>query len=82
MDPDAIGMVSGVGRGIGVVDGDGYHRREGNSFGGEFGHPRRPIVTNGDFVTRLFPNYFGLYLFANLECSCRFVVHCNCGLIM
>jgi len=23
----------------------------------------RPIVTNGDFATRLFPNYFGHHLF-------------------
>jgi len=23
----------------------------------------RPIVTNGDFAMRLFPNYFGQYLF-------------------
>ena len=24
----------------------------------------RPIVISGDFATRLFPNYFGLYLFS------------------
>jgi len=40
-----FGMVSGVGRGIGVLDGDGDRRRGRGSFGGEFG---RPIVTNGD----------------------------------
>jgi len=31
------------------------------SFGGEF-------VTNGDFATQLFPNYFGQYLFINILC--------------
>jgi len=41
-----FGMVSGVGRGMGVLD-EGGDRRRGSS-GGEF----------GDFVTWLFPNYF------------------------
>jgi len=39
-------VVSGVSRRMDVLDGSG-----GVNFG-------RPIVTNGDFVTRLFPNYF------------------------
>jgi len=27
----------------------------------------RSIVTNGEFVTRLFPNYFGQYLFNKIS---------------
>ena len=45
-----FGMVSGVGRGMGVLVGGGDRRRERGSFG-------RPIVTNGAFATRLFSNY-------------------------
>jgi len=40
--------------GVVIVEG------EGTVFGLNLG---RPIVTNGDFVTRLFPNYSGQYLF-------------------
>jgi len=43
-----FGMVSGFGRGMGVLDGGGNRRRTRDSFGDEFG---RPVVTNGDFVT-------------------------------
>jgi len=32
-----FGMVSGVGRGLGVLDGGGYCRRGRGSLGGEFG---------------------------------------------
>jgi len=42
-----FGVVSGVGRGMGVLDGGGDHRRGRGSFGVNVGHP---IVTNGDFV--------------------------------
>jgi len=49
-------MVTGVGRGMGVLDGGGDRRRGRGSFGGEFG---RPIPTDGDLATRLFPNYCG-----------------------
>jgi len=48
-----FGMISGVGQGIGVLDGSG--RQERGSLGVNL---RRPIVTNGDFATRLFPNFF------------------------
>ena len=41
-----FGVVSGVGRGMGVLDGGGDHQRR-DSFGVNLG---RPIVTNGDFV--------------------------------
>ena len=34
--------------------------REGAVLGVNLG---RPIVTNGDFATRFFPNYFGQHLF-------------------
>jgi len=57
-----FGMVSMVGRGIGVMDGVVIVRGEGTVFGVNLG---RPIVTNGDFVVQLcesdelFPNYFG-----------------------
>jgi len=40
-------MVSGVGRGMGVLYGGGYSRREGAVLRVNLG---RPIVTNGDFV--------------------------------
>jgi len=39
-----------------TTDGGGDRRREGAVLGVNLGHP---IVTNGDFATRLFPNYFG-----------------------
>ena len=41
-------------------------RREGAVLGVNFG---RPIVTNGDFATRLFPNYFGV-LVPCIEVEC------------
>ena len=54
-------MVSGVGRGIGVLDGSGDRRREGVVLGVNL---ESPIVTDRDFVAlchsdALFPNYFG-----------------------
>ena len=61
-----FGIVSGVGRGMGVLDGDGYRRREGAVLGLNLG---RPVVTNGDFVARLFSNYFGQYLLLLLLCT-------------
>jgi len=39
--------VSGVGRGIGVLDGGGDHQREKGSFGENVGNL---VVTNGDYV--------------------------------
>ena len=42
-----FGVVSGVGRGMGVLDFGGDHRRGRDSFGVNVGHP---IVTSGDFV--------------------------------
>jgi len=45
-----LGMVSGVSRGLGVLDGGRGRRRVKGSFGVNLGHP---IVTNGDFATRL-----------------------------
>jgi len=55
-----IGMVSGVGRGMDVLVWGGDRRRGRAVLGMNLG---RPIVTNGDFVMRLFPNYFGQVLF-------------------
>jgi len=46
-----FGVVSGVSRGMGVLDGGGYRQRRRGSFGVKLG---RPIVTNGAFTTRLF----------------------------
>jgi len=43
----ALGMVSGVGRGMGVLDGSGYCQRGRGSFGVNLW---RPFVTNGNFV--------------------------------
>jgi len=54
-----LGTVGGVGWGMGVLDGGRDRRRWKGSFRGDWG---RPIVTNGDFATRFFPNYFGQYL--------------------
>jgi len=39
--------VSGVGRGIGVLNGGGYRQREGAVLGMKLGYP---IVTHGAFV--------------------------------
>jgi len=57
-----FGVVSGVGQGMGVLDGGVDLRMGRGSFRDEFG---RPIVTSGD-GDALFPNYFGedLLLFA------------------
>jgi len=55
-----FGMVSGVGRsGMAVLDGVVIVEGEGAVLGLNLG---RPIATNGNFATRLFPNYFGQYL--------------------
>ena len=54
--PFGMVHVSGVSRGMGELDGGGVRRRGRGSFRGELGCP---VVTNGDFATRLFPNYFG-----------------------
>ena len=43
-----FGVVSGVGQGMGVLDGGRDRLREGTILGVNVGHP---IVTNGDFVT-------------------------------
>jgi len=40
----------------------------------------RPIVTNGDFVMRLFPNYFGQYLFIMLPFSAGLL--CYIGIVI
>jgi len=53
-----FGMVSGIGRGMGVLDGVVIVKGKGAVLGVNLGHP---IVTNGDFATWLFPNYFGKY---------------------
>ena len=49
----------GVRRGMGVLDGVIIVEGEGAAFGLILG---RPIVTNGEFATRIFPNYFAQYL--------------------
>ena len=46
LDPDTI-WDGDCDRGMGVLDGGGYHRREMSGFGVDLG---RPTVTNGDFV--------------------------------
>jgi len=42
-----FGVVRGIGRGMGVLDGSGYLRRGKDNFGVNLG---RPIVTNGNVV--------------------------------
>jgi len=41
----SFGMVSGVGRMIGVLDGRGKHQKERGRFGGEFGASHCPVRT-------------------------------------
>jgi len=48
-------LVSGVGRGMGVLDGVMIVEGEGTVLGVNLG---RPILTNGDFATQLFSNYY------------------------
>jgi len=68
-----LGVVSRVGQGMGVLDGAVIIGGEGAILGVNLGHP---IVTNGDFVTWLFPNYFGQDLFLSLQGVCNvFYVH-------
>jgi len=50
-----FGVVSGVDRGMGVLDGSGYRRREGAVLEVNF---LRSIVTNWAFATWHFSNYF------------------------
>jgi len=45
-----FGVVSGVGRGMGVLNFGGDRRREGSVWGVNL---RRPILTNGNFVASL-----------------------------
>jgi len=60
-----FGVVSEVGREMGVLNGVVIVEREGqNDLGVNFG---RPIVTNEVFATRLFSNYFED--FKNLFCK-------------
>jgi len=62
-----LGIVSGVGRGMGVLDGGDDRRRARISFVGEFGAFN--FITNMDFATRLFPDYFGQDLLSLLSIS-------------
>ena len=48
-----FGMVSGVGRGMGVLDGGRDRRRGRGRFGVNLG---RPTVTSGNFATQPFVN--------------------------
>ena len=60
----SFGMVSGVGRGMGVLDWVVIVETEGSVLVVNLG---RPIVTSGDLATRLFPNYFGQDLLKLLQ---------------
>jgi len=65
----SFGVVSRVGRGMGVLDGGSNCRREGQFLGVNLGHP---TVTDGDFVAQmcesdtLFPDYFRENLFKDV----------------
>ena len=59
MDPDAVWDGEWGRSRIGVLDGWLSSKGKGAVLGVNLG---RPIVTNGDFARRLFPNYFGQYL--------------------
>ena len=65
-----FGIMSGVGRGMAVLDEGVIIEGEGVVLGLNLGSP---IVTNWDFATRLFPNYFGQYLLqiGSTPCSRR-----------
>ena len=54
-----FGTVSGVGRGMDVLHGVVIVKGEEAVLELNLGHP---IVTNGDFAMRHFPNYFWQYL--------------------
>jgi len=68
----AIGMVSGVSRGMGVLDGVMIVEGEWAVLGVSLG---RPIVSNRDFATRLFPDtldrtcYYIRWIVSNLAVS-------------
>ena len=64
----SFGVVSRVGREMGVLDGMVIVYGEWAVLGVKLG---RPIATNEDFTTRLFPNYFGQCLFT---LACRFAI--------
>jgi len=70
---DSIGMpfgvVSGVGRKMGVLDGGGDRRRESGSFEGEFGTSH----CNHRDGHALFPNYFKEDLFIFFVCISPFL---------
>jgi len=51
-----FGTVSGIGRGISVLDGGGDRQRESGSFGSDF---EASHCNQWGLATRLFPNYFG-----------------------
>ena len=55
MDPGAVWDGKWGRSRDGCIRWDGDRRRGSCSFGVNLG---RPIITNGDFATRLFPNYF------------------------
>ena len=55
-----------------VLDAGGYFEGEGAVLRVNLG---RPIVTSGDFATRLLPNYFGQDLFSCMfGCYTRLVI--------
>jgi len=71
VDPDAVWGGEWVGQGMGVLDGVVIVEGKGAVLGLNLGHP---IVTNEDFATRLFPNYFGQYLLLKLKADTHFTV--------
>ena len=54
-----FGVVSVVGRGMGVLDGGGDRRRESGSFGGKFGASQCNFLVLLCESDALFPNFFG-----------------------
>jgi len=74
MDPDTIWDGEWGRSRMGVLDGVVIIEGEGAGFGLNLGHP---ILTNGDFAMRLFPNYFGQDLFCIIICSNRRRGYCR-----
>jgi len=65
-----FGVVSGVDRGMGVLDKDGYRRTERGSFGGKHGasHCNQWGLRSVCESDALFPNYSGKDLLDRVQC--------------
>ena len=72
LDPNAVWDGKWGRSTYGCIRRGGDRRREGAVLDLNLG---RPIVTKGDFATRLFPSYFGQYLFLFNLSDDLYVIH-------